>query len=155
MPTNKTQKCSSSSSSSSLSKFFSRITRTLSFTSKKSQQTFKNNTKKVQPTETVIKNMNFVPQSAPLIRRQLPHSIAKIIYTDNCEKENCYRNIHVEVNIEEEEDDDDYHVRYSLRPNLSLFNISAENLNYQSQGFIPSQQDWLDDIFHSTKIEEN
>jgi hypothetical protein len=51
-----------------------------------------------------------------------------------------------------EEEDDDFS-RYSLRPNLSLFNISAENLNYQSMDF-SRQHHGLDDIFHSTKIED-
>jgi hypothetical protein len=60
----------------------------------------------------------------------------------------------VESEIEEEEDDDDY-LQYSLRPNLSLFHISAENLNDLSKDYIPPQHDWLDDIFHSTKIEDN
>ncbi len=59
--------------------------------------------------------------------------------------------MYVESEIEE---DDDY-LQYSLRPNLSLFHISAENLNDQSKDDIPPQHDWLDDIFHSTKIEDN
>ena len=50
--------------------------------------------------------------------------------------------MYVESDIEEDDDD-----TYSLRPNLSLFNISTENVNYQ-------QQNWLDDVLHSTKIED-
>ncbi len=60
-----------------------------------------------------------------------------------------YQNMYVDCNIEEEDDDD--YSRYSLRPNLSLFNISTENLNSQ---LTLQQLNWLDDIFHSTKIED-
>jgi hypothetical protein len=66
-----------------------------------------------------------------------------------------YQNMYVDSDIEEEDDD---YSRYSLRPNLSLFNISIENLNSQSQEYyqqVPRQDDWLDDIFHSTKIEDD
>ncbi|UJR35176.1 hypothetical protein I4U23_027943 [Adineta vaga] len=135
-----TDKSSKWSSSSSLSKLVSRITRTLSFTSKKSQQTFKTNTKKVKPTETIVKNVNYIPQSVPIIRRHPPVLISK---------EHVYRqNMYVEEQQEEETDDE--HYRYSLRPNLSLFNVSLENIN----DYPPLQPDWLDEIFHSTKIEE-
>jgi hypothetical protein len=60
-----------------------------------------------------------------------------------------YQNMYVDRDIEEEDDDD--YSRYSLRPNLSLFNISTENLNSQ---LTLQQLNWLDDIFHSTKIED-
>ncbi len=59
-----------------------------------------------------------------------------------------YQNMYVDRDIEEEDDD---YSRYSLRPNLSLFNISTENLNSQ---LTLQQLNWLDDIFHSTKIED-
>jgi hypothetical protein len=64
----------------------------------------------------------------------------------------------VHVNIHDQSDDDDDDSRYSLHPNLSLFNISTDNVQYQSEEYyqqVPQQQkhDWLDDIFHSTKIE--
>ncbi len=52
----------------------------------------------------------------------------------------------------EESDDEDYS-RYSLRPNLSLFNVSMDNLNHQSEEYyqqVPEQQNV---ILHSTKIE--
>jgi hypothetical protein len=62
------------------------------------------------------------------------------------------QNMYVDSDIEEEQDDDDDYSRYSLRPNLSLFNISIENLNSQQ---ILRQQDWLDDVFHSTKIDDD
>ena len=168
MSTNKSSKWSSSSS---LSKIVSRITRTLSFTSKKSQQTFKTNNKKVKPTETVVKvslcrflpkhflfeffqNVNFVPQSVPILRRHPPLPISKIVFSHHGPKERIHHeNIYVNNYIEEEECDDDYY-RYSLRPNLSLFNISVENVNCQSHEYPPLQQDWFDEIFHSTKIEE-
>lgn len=52
MSSNKTQKWSSSTS---LTKILTRIQRTLSFSSKKSQQSFKPNTKKIQPIEPIIK----------------------------------------------------------------------------------------------------
>jgi len=52
MSSNKTKKLTSTSS---LSKLLSRISRTLSFTSKKSQHTLKNNNKKVKPLEPIIK----------------------------------------------------------------------------------------------------
>lgn len=60
------------------------------------------------------------------------------------------QNMYVDSDIEEEQDDD--YSRYSLRPNLSLFNISIENLNSQQ---ILRQQDWLNDVFHSTKIDDD
>lgn len=59
--------------------------------------------------------------------------------------------------IEEEEDDDDDYSRYSLHPNLSLFNMSIEDFDIKCQGYdheVLREQGWLDDIFHSTKIEE-
>ncbi len=60
----------------------------------------------------------------------------------------------VHINISDESDDEDYS-RYSLQPNLSLFNISTDNLHYQSEEYHQQvlHQHWLDDIFHSTKIE--
>ncbi len=60
----------------------------------------------------------------------------------------------VHVNMSDESDNEDYS-RYSLRPNLSLFNVSTEDLHYQSEEYQQQvlQQNWLDDIFHSTKIE--
>ena len=53
-----------------------------------------------------------------------------------------------------ESDIDEDYDQYSLRPNLSLFNISLENIHCQSMEFY--QQISRDDreIFHSTKIGE-
>jgi len=53
----------------------------------------------------------------------------------------------VHINTSDESDNEDYS-RYSLRPNLSLFNISTDSLHHQQI----LQQNWLDEIFHSTKI---
>jgi hypothetical protein len=101
-----------------------------------------------------------VPQSVPIIRRHPPQPISKMLYTENSTKQNNYRpvvyqNMYAENDIDEEDNDDLW--RYSLQPDLSLFNISAENLNYQSQENyqqIKRQNDWLEEIFHSTKIED-
>ncbi len=92
--------------------------------------------------------MNFVPQSAPVIRRHPIQPISKVLYIENSNKPMVYQNMYVDRDIEEEDDD---YSRYSLRPNLSLFNISTENLNSQ---LTLQQLNWLDDIFHSTKIED-
>ncbi len=50
--------------------------------------------------------------------------------------------------MSDESDNEDYS-RYSLQPNLSLFNISIDSFDQQQV----LQQNWLDEIFHSTKIE--
>ncbi len=62
--------------------------------------------------------------------------------------------MYVDSDIEEEDDD---YSRYSLRPNLSLFNISIENLNspsLESDQQLSRQHHLLDEVFHSTKIED-
>ncbi|CAF1650271.1 unnamed protein product [Rotaria magnacalcarata] len=162
------QKSEKWSSMASLSKFLSTISHSLLFTSKKSSQTLnkkKKNSKKVKPTESVFKNVHFVPQSAPIIRRYLSQPNAKVSRIEISMKENHYRSL-VQENVhkkkqdieerEEEEEEEDYS-RYSLRPNLSLFNISVDNFDKRSQDYDQDgsrQQDWLDDIFHSTKIGE-
>lgn len=90
--------------------------------------------------------------------RRYPASSAinaeKINKGNNCQQ--VHKNMYVNKNNIEEEDDDDDFSRYSLRPNLSLFNISIQNLNHKladddEEG--SPQIDWLDDVFHSTKIE--
>jgi hypothetical protein len=53
--------------------------------------------------------------------------------------------IYVDSDIEEDDND------YSLQPNLSLFNISVENLDSLESY---RQHHLLDEVFHSTKIEE-
>ena len=66
------------------------------------------------------------------------------------------RNHQVNDEIEEEDAEDLW--RYSLRPNLSLFNISVDNLNYQTDDDVeeePRHPYWLDEILHSTKIDEH
>ncbi|CAF2393581.1 unnamed protein product [Rotaria sp. Silwood2] len=158
MSSNKNKKWSSISS---LSKLLSQITHSLLIPSKKSTQTLKKNKKKVKPTESIIKNVDFVAQSVPVTRRHPPQSISKVLQIQNSIKENHYRQIvHENLYVKSEdidEEDDDYS-RYSLQPNLSLFNISTENLNYKSEDYnqerLSRQYDWLDNIFHSTKIEE-
>jgi hypothetical protein len=100
-----------------------------------------------------------VPKSAPIIRRHPSQPISKILYMENFKKEHSYRpmvyqNMYADSDIEEEDND---YSRYSLQPNLTLFNISTENLNFQSQEYyqqVSRQHDWLDDILHSTKIED-
>jgi hypothetical protein len=56
----------------------------------------------------------------------------------------------IHVNNESDNEDNDYS-RYSLRPNLSLFNISMDDLQYQQ---VPQQHDWLHNILHSTKMDD-
>lgn len=92
--------------------------------------------------------MNFVPQSAPILRRQLPN---QHLVLETFNKAKNYPNMYAESDIDEEDEDYD---QYSLRPNLSLFNISLENVHCQSMEFY--QQISRDDreIFHSTKIGE-
>ncbi|CAF4690936.1 unnamed protein product [Rotaria sp. Silwood1] len=158
MSSNKNQKWSAISS---LSKLLSHISHSLLLPSKKSSQTLKKNNKKVKPKETIMKNINFMSQSAPVTRRHPPKFTSNVLHIQTLMKENHFKQIVHEnpyvnsVNIEEEDDD---YSRYSLRPNLSLFNISTENLNYKSQDFdredLSQQHDWLDNIFHSTTIEE-
>ncbi|CAF3894650.1 unnamed protein product [Rotaria sordida] len=156
MSSNKNEKWSSLFS---LSKLLSHISRSLLFPSKKSSQTLKKNNKKVKPIEAVNKNIYFISQSAPVTRRHPPESISKILYIQNSTKENHDQQIiHENLYVKNEDIEEDDYSRYSLRPNLSLSYISTENLNNQSQDYDQNgslkQHDWLDDIFHSTKIEE-
>ncbi|CAF1116592.1 unnamed protein product [Rotaria sordida] len=161
MSSNKNQKWSSPVS---LTKLFSRITRTLSFSSKKRQQSLKKTNKVWSKPQSIPTNTLFAPKSVPIIRRQAPQLIAQILYNDNSRPGNCYQqamhvNMYNKINFEEnDDDDDDNYSRYSLQPNLSLFNISSDNLHYQREECyeqIPQQQNWLDNIFHSTKIEHS
>ena len=92
--------------------------------------------------------MNFVPQSAPIIRRQLP---SQPIFLENVNRAIVYPNMYAESDIEEEEEDYD---QYSLRPNLSLFNISVDNIQCQSLEFYQHISRDDREIFHSTKIDE-
>jgi hypothetical protein len=89
-----------------------------------------------------------VPKSVPVIRRP-SQPISKILYNDNIMRNNRYRQ-GIQVNNESDNEDNDYS-RYSLRPNLSLFNISTDDLQYQQ---VPQQQDWLNNILHSTKMDD-
>ena len=60
--------------------------------------------------------------------------------------------------VEEDEDDEEDFSRYSLRPNLSLFNVSVENLHSVTQELddeLPRPQEWMNEIFHSTKIDDD
>ena len=86
--------------------------------------------------------------------------IAKVAHIEkwstkkNCYQEKLYENMFVKDDIEDNCDD---HDRYSLRPNLSLFNISIENSDHLSEVSNQersSEHEWLDNIFHSTKIED-
>jgi len=94
--------------------------------------------------------MNSVPQSVPTMRRHPSQPISKILYKENYHRQIVYQNMYVEEHHIDEEDNDDCW-RYSLQPDLSLFNISSDNLNYQQT---LRQNEWLEEIFHSTKIEE-
>ncbi|CAF2796644.1 unnamed protein product [Rotaria sp. Silwood2] len=162
MSSNKNQKWSSSVS---FTKLFSRITRTLSFSSKKRQQSLKKTNKVGPMPQSIPTNTLFAPKSVPVIRRQSPELIAQILYNNNSRPGNYFQqamhvNMYNKNNFGEndDEDDDDIYARYSLRPNLSLFNISSDNLHYQRDEFheqISQQQNWLDNIFHSTKIEHS
>ena len=135
------------STSSSLTRFLSRISRTLSFSSKKCQQASKKRQQTVKPVAPVV---NFVPKSAPVIRRHPPQRLTRTILHDN--RPMPPQDLYVENHIEEEDD----YSRYSLRPNLSLFNISADNAHlHDYDEEIPRHQDWPEDIFHSTKIGEH
>lgn len=104
----------------------------------------------------------------PVIRRQSTQPIASIVYHDDSSRyRNQYRtaiplNIYSKNDLEEnrdiEKDDNDDYSRYSLRPNLSLFNISSDNIHYELDeycGPINQQKNWLDNVFHSTKIERS
>ena len=65
-----------------------------------------------------------------------------------------HRPLYLDSHVEEDEHD---YSRYSLKPNLSLFNISVDNIPSQLNDYdddILRQHDWRDDIFHSTKIDE-
>jgi len=88
----------------------------------------------------------------------------KMFYLQNIKQEihhspMIYRNMYVRNHIEEEnssinnDDDEEDFSRYSLQPNLSLFNVSNEDLHEFDQS-IPQQINCLDDVFHSTKIDE-
>ena len=103
-----------------------------------------------------FQNVKFVPQSAPLARRH-PPQLADYQYKaeERYIQQQVHRHHHLANNIEEEDDNDCS--RYSLRPNLSLFNVSMDNLHSPTVDFdddLLRPQDWLDDIFHSTKIED-
>ncbi|CAF0830860.1 unnamed protein product [Rotaria sp. Silwood1] len=159
MSSDKNQKCSSSVS---FTKFISRITRTLSFSSKKRQLLLKKSNKVAPKQRSIPKDTLFAPKSVPVIRRQSPQLIAQILYKDNSIPGNYYQqprhvNMYNKYNYEDNDDEDNYS-RYSLRPNLSLFNISSDNLHYQRDDYheqMYQQQNWLDHIFHSTKIEHS
>ena len=95
-----------------------------------------------------------------MIRRQPPQPTFKMIFTKSQDSrmpppENQRYN---QVHDESQEEDDEDLSRYSLRPNLSLFNISADNLNYQTEDDVDDESRhpyWLDEILHSTKIDEH
>ena len=109
-----------------------------------------------------------------MIRRHTTKLNCKIVESDDrsMKKTNdrwmMQTNLHVEQAIDNDHDDeheeehDDDVWRYSLRPNLSLFNISlASNdcpLADNEQVDLTTNAatfDYLNDIFHSTKIEDD
>lgn len=165
------------SSSSSLSKLLTRISRKLSFSSKKCQQAAKKSNNVVKPTEPLIQVSRsnvfffffhtfvffsflqakpFVPQSAPLVRRHLPQQSSNSVQLQRkqivmqCPPPIIVTRPHFIVEEEAEDDDDDLSC-YSLQPNLSRFNISDENLHSETQDF---DDILFNEIFHSTKIDE-
>ena len=106
----------------------------------------------------VFQTVSFVPKSAPIVRRNPPVQHPQSVQLQKKPMPIHYAPIDSRPHfiIEEDEDEEDFS-RYSLRPNLSLFNISVENLHSETQELddeLSRSREWINEIFHSTKIDE-
>ncbi|CAF2115305.1 unnamed protein product [Rotaria magnacalcarata] len=118
-------------SSVSLTKLASRITRTLSISSKTRQPPSKKTNKVAPQSQTIPTNSFFTPKSVSTIRRHSPRLISQILRMDNSRQTkhngeannaNSFRKKKFEGDFYEEK-------RHLAQYNLSLFNVSAENLH--------------------------
>ncbi|CAF3496190.1 unnamed protein product [Rotaria socialis] len=128
MSSNKNAKWSSSVS---LTKLVSCITRTLSISSKTRQPPSKKTNKVGPQSQTIPTNTFFTPKSVPTIRHHSTQIISQILHMDNSRqtKHNGEANNANSFKKTKFEDDDYDEKRQSIQDDLSLFNVSAENLH--------------------------
>jgi hypothetical protein len=99
---------------------------------------------------SLVQDTRAVLKSVPVLRRHPAQPNGKFTY--NVIAHNPRAMPHIRRDLNEQDDDFD---RYSLRPNLSLLNVSNDPFFDESDDEDVSRApDRLYDVFHSTKIDD-